>query len=114
MSFFNKLISGADAQLLSAGERMEAEVNSMQTAQVQEKEKPRFKRPGDSDAIPYINNTRDNLTKIVDRYHIEATALDADIARLTEERRQLRCSITALEMAIETIGSQEPEIVIDL
>ena len=76
---------------------------AMQAAQ----EPARFKRPGDSPAVPYIGNTRENLTKIVDKYHAEARALEADIARLIEEQRQLRVAIHSLEIAIGVINEND-------
>lgn len=67
-------------------------------------EQPRYKRPGELPPVPYITNTLGNLSKIADKYQRELTDLDADIARLTEERRQLAVSVAAIEVAINSLS----------
>lgn len=67
-------------------------------------EPARFKRPGELPPVPYITNTLGNLSKIADKYQRELTDLDADIARLTEERRQLAVSVAAIEVAINSLS----------
>lgn len=100
MAFFKRRNDEVPAELVTQATPMH---EAMKAAQ----EPARFKRPGDSPAVPYIGNTRNNLTKIVDKYRAEDEALSADIARLIEEQRQLRSSIMALDMALGVINEND-------
>lgn len=80
------------------------EATPLHEAMKSAEEPARFKRPGELPPVPYINNTLGNLSKIADKYQKELTDLDADIARLTEERRQLAVSVAAIEVAINSLS----------
>ena len=100
MSIFNRKQKEIPAEIINAATPLH---EAMKAAT----EPARFKRPGEGPAVPYIENTRNNLTKIVDKYRAEDDALSADIARLIEEQRQLRSSILALDMALGVIDGND-------
>lgn len=107
MSYIGRLLRGAEINIEPIDEAAVARALEAEELARQPVQKPT--RPGEGPAVPYIANTFDNLTKISDKYHHELSKLDADIARLTEERRQLAVSVAALETAIHALGNGEEE-----
>lgn len=62
-------------------------------------------RPGDMKPTAYIDRTRELLSKAMDKHTDELLALDRDIEKLTEERRQCRIAIDGMQAALSHMSA---------
>jgi len=64
-------------------------------------------RPGSTPPKAYIANTRIILNKAIDKHTDELLALDKDIERLTEERRQCRIALDGMQAALTHMSAAD-------
>lgn len=64
---------------------------------------PDRQRPGSLPPKDYIGSTRIALNKTRDTYQAELALLDSDIAKLTEDRRQLKIAVAGIDAALAAI-----------
>jgi len=104
-----KLAPRSPAEAVIAGMRVEnTPVATPTTRKAPEGAKPpRTGRPGEEPPKDYIGTSRGVLNKTLDTYHHELALLDKDIAKLTEERRQLKVAIAGLDAALMTISDAD-------
>jgi hypothetical protein len=67
---------------------------------------PQAKRPGETPPKSYIETTIASLEKTHTAFVEEGAKLDADIAKLTEERRQIHVAIEATQAAMNILRNQ--------
>lgn len=78
---------------------------------------PKPTRPGDTPAKAYVGIARDVLSVQMDKHTTELLALDKDIEKLTEERRQVRITIDGMQVALtymSKVDSEQRELPLEL
>lgn len=111
MSFIQKLTKGADKRVEMPIDENEIARKMMenppaspyQNPEHTAQQPPRPTRVGEMAQVPYIDNTLSRLNTVAEAYRAELSALITDIAKLTEDKRQLVAALNAVEIAIENL-----------